>query len=331
MPLKGSHIGLVAGAGLSKQVEDLVTQCVTCAKDRPTPTEPLMPASFPSRPWERIATDLYEIKGRVYIIVVDYYSRWFEIKRLRDETSESIIKVLKELFATHGIPDLIMSDNGPQYSAGSFRQFAATYGFVHTTSSPRYPQANDEIERTVRTAKSMLRKNDDIFNALLTYRSTPLLNGLSPSELLMGRRLRTQLPVLPVNLYPNVQTKDRQTVEKKEALYRLNQQHNFDKRHRVQELPTLQPGDQVWIRDQDRHGQILGKTEQPRSYLVSTEKGTLRRNRSALVVTKDPKTEHSSDVVPPETNPTSECKTPQRADTTTLATQETSPWTQFPP
>ena len=219
MPLKGSHIGLVAGAGLSKQVEDLVTQCVTCAKDRPTPTEPLMPASFPSRPWERIATDLYEIKGRVYIIVVDYYSRWFEIKRLRDETSKSIIKVLKELFATHGIPDLIMSDNGPQYSAGSFRQFAATYGFVHTTSSPRYPQANGEIERTVRTAKSMLRKNDDIFNALLTYRSTPLLNGLSPSELLMGRRLRTQLPVLPVNLYPNVQTKDRQTVEKKEALY----------------------------------------------------------------------------------------------------------------
>ena len=105
MPLKGSHIGLVAGAGLSKQVEDLVTQCATCAKDRPTPKEPLMPASFPSRPWERIATDLYEIKRRVYIIVVDYYSRWFEIKRLHDEISESIIKALKELFATHGIPE----------------------------------------------------------------------------------------------------------------------------------------------------------------------------------------------------------------------------------
>ena len=120
----------------------------------------------------------------------------------------------------------------------------------------------------------------------------------------MGHRLRTQLPTHPDNLYPNVQVKERQTVEMQEKSYRSNQQLNFNKRHRARELPTLYPGD-VWLRDQDRYGFILGKTEQPRSYLVSTDKGKLRRNRSALVnTTKNPITEHSTDDPSSETTRT---------------------------
>ena len=68
------------------------------------------------------------------------------------------------------------------------------------TSSPRYPRANREVERAVRTVKGLLKKNKDPYLALLTYRSTPLQTGLSPSELLMGRRLQTQLPVLAKTL-----------------------------------------------------------------------------------------------------------------------------------
>ena len=274
--------------GLSTQIGELITRRHTCAKEQPTPREPLLPSSFPGRPWERVATDLYDFQGRKYIIVVDYYSRWFDIKELSDETSHSVIKALREVFATHGIPDVIMSDNGPQYSAETFRQFAEAYHFTHVTSSPKYPQANGEVERAIRTAKSMLRKNEDIFSALLTHRSTPLQNGYSPSELLMGRRLQTQLPTLSIHLYPKVQIKDRQLVEEKESLYRLNQQRNFNRRHRAKELPTLELGGRVWIRDQDRYGLVTGKTEKPRSYLVTTERGTLRRNRSALVTAAKP-------------------------------------------
>ena len=158
-----------------------------------------MPLPFPAHPWERVATDLYDFQGRKYIIVVDYYSRWFDIKELSDESSHSVIKALKEVFATHGIPDVIMSDNGPQYSAEAFRQFAAAHHFTHVTSSPKFPQANGEVKRAICTAKSMLRKNEDIFSA---FRSTSLQNGYSPSELLMGRRLQMQLPTHPANLYP---------------------------------------------------------------------------------------------------------------------------------
>ena len=76
----------VCWPGVSKQIVDLVTQCVTCAKDWPTPKEPLMSASFPSRLWERIAIDLFELNEKVYLIVTDYYyPRWFEIKELRNE------------------------------------------------------------------------------------------------------------------------------------------------------------------------------------------------------------------------------------------------------
>ena len=90
--------------GLSKQMEDLMAQCVTCSKDRPMPKEPLMSASFPSCPWERITTDPFELNRKVYLIVTDYYSRWFEIKELRNETPEVVIQALKQLLPIHGIP-----------------------------------------------------------------------------------------------------------------------------------------------------------------------------------------------------------------------------------
>jgi len=162
----------------------MVANCSTCAKDRPEPNykEPLMSTSLPSCPWERLAADLFELKGKVYLIVVDYYSRWFEIKKLNDQSSARVILILKELFSTHGKPDIIVADNGPQFSSDAFRLFATEYDFVHVTSSPKYPRANGEVERAVRTVKALRRKNEDPYPALLAYRSTPLQNGFYPAS-----------------------------------------------------------------------------------------------------------------------------------------------------
>ena len=269
-------------------IEQMVSKCVTCAKDRPVPTEPLMASSFPSRPRERLAMDLFELHGKVYLIVIDYYSRWIESKRLGNLSSESVVYVLKEIFASHGIPVIVISDNGPQFSAATFRQFAMNYGFVHVTSSPRYPQSNGEAERAVRTMKGLLKRNDDQHIAIMVYRSTPLQNGLSPAEMLMGRILRTQLPILPIALKPR--GSHCESLERKEGLRRSDQQQNFNLRHKARDLPKLQPGDPVWIRDQNRQGQVVSRTPEPRSYLVRTDLGTLRRNRRALVPTS-----HDSD------------------------------------
>ena len=91
--------------------------------------------------------DLFELYGKVYLIVIDYYSPWIESKRLDNLFSGNVVYVLKEIFTSHGIPDIIISDSGPQLSAATFRQFSMNYGFVHVTSSPRYPP----IERRSRT------------------------------------------------------------------------------------------------------------------------------------------------------------------------------------
>ena len=169
--------------------------------------------------------------------------------KMRDTTSQGIVYTLKEIFATHGIPDIVISDNGPQFSAASFRQFTILYGFVHVTSFPRYPQSNGKAERAVHTVNGLLKRNEDIHIALMTYRATPLQNGLSPAEMLMGRRLRTLLPVLPSLLKPIGRNDD--DLQKKESAYRNDQTRNFNARHRARDLPTLQPGETVWIRDQN--------------------------------------------------------------------------------
>ena len=102
-----------------------------------------------------------------------------------------MIEVLKKIFARHKIPDELVSNNGPQYSAYAFRQFSSSCGFRHTTSSPKFPQSNSESERAVQTIKSMLRKAKvgGIHSALLAYRATSSQSGLvfSPAELLTHR------------------------------------------------------------------------------------------------------------------------------------------------
>ena len=118
---------------------------------------------------------------------MDYFSRLIEIYKLSKETSKEVINHVKSIIARHGIPQQIVSDNGPQFSAIEFSMFAKEYGFTHTTSIPRYPQVNGEAERAVKTIKGLLKKADDPYRALLIYRTTPLQNGYSPAELLMNR------------------------------------------------------------------------------------------------------------------------------------------------
>lgn len=159
--------------------------------------------------------------------------------------------------------------------------FAAEYKFEHITSTPRYPQSNGEAERAVQTIKNLLTKAADPYRALLAYRSTPLSNGFSLSELLMGRRLRTTVPAFPAMLEPAIP--DFRTVQSKEREKRWMDASNFDRRHRARNLSHLSLGDSVWITDAKTPGTVTDTHETPKSYLVSGPLGTLRRNRRHLV------------------------------------------------
>ncbi|XP_061127410.1 uncharacterized protein K02A2.6-like [Syngnathus typhle] len=229
--------------GLSSQINELVKNCTTCIKERVNPVEPLMPSELPERPWQKVGADLFTLNNSNYVLLVDYYSRFVEIAKLTPTRSEDVIVHLKSIFSRHGIPEFFYSDNGPQFSSQQFKDFAAAYGFRHVTSSPRFAQSNGEAERHVQTVKGLLKKAKDPYLALLAYRATPLANGYSPAQLLMGRRLRTPVPQLPSLLVPRLPNKG--FVASREGEMKLKYSEGYNRRHRVRDLPQLSPGQPV--------------------------------------------------------------------------------------
>jgi len=102
--------------GLSREVQDLVQQCRTCALHRDNKTEPLIATPLPDHPLKVVATDLFQMKGIDYLIVIDYYSRCLEVAAMTKTTKSSeVIRALKSIFARHEILEQVRSDNGLQY------------------------------------------------------------------------------------------------------------------------------------------------------------------------------------------------------------------------
>ena len=273
--------------GLSKQIQDLVESCATCVQKRVNRSEPLVKSEMPDYPWQKVASDLFEFKGKPYLILVDYYSRYIEMAKLSNISSAQVINHMKSIFARHGIPEILVSDNGTQYVSAEFEEFSQDYGFTLVTSSPKHPSGNGEAERAVRTAKDlmfdMLKSNTDPYLALMNYRATPIHNGFSPSQLLMSRNIRTKLPVSPAHLKPEIPND--QIIQTKEQSYRENMKLNYDRRHGARQLPDLSDGDNVFVRDRSEFGTVSGRYNL-RSYKVSTPTGQFRRNRKNLVVKK---------------------------------------------
>ena len=146
-----------------------------------------------------MGTDIFTIQGRSYLITLDYFSHFFELDYLPETTAETVITKLKHHFARHGIPDTVVSDNGPQYSSQQFRLFTCSWGFRHVTSSPGHSQSNGAAEAAVKVAKNMMKKclhaKEDPYLGLLNLRNTQE-EGMtsSPAQRIMGRRTKTALP-----------------------------------------------------------------------------------------------------------------------------------------
>ena len=93
---------------------------------------------------------------------------------MHSTTSTAIISAFKSVFSRFGIPEILRTDNGPQFSSNEMTEFTSSYGIKHNTSSPYFPQSNGMAERFVRTVKQLLRQSSDLDLALLIYRATPL-------------------------------------------------------------------------------------------------------------------------------------------------------------
>lgn len=148
-----------------------------------------------SRPWSIIYADLFVYKGHSYLLCVDHFSKWPEFAKLENQTSGNTILHLKSIFSRIRIPDKLISDNGPQFACENFRAFSKDYGFVHITTGPHFPQANEQIERIVQTVKQLLSRSSDLYKAILAYRNIAIdMLGKSPVQLFFNRSLKTDLP-----------------------------------------------------------------------------------------------------------------------------------------
>ena len=229
----------------------------------------------------KVGIDIMTFQAKDYLVIVDYYSKYPELQCLSDKTASTIIEQCKSVFARHGIPVEIVSDNMP-FQSNEFIAFAKAWCIKTTTSSPTYSQSNGQAERSVQTLKKILKKtheeNTDPYLALLEYRNTPV-SGMkySPAQMLMSRRLRTKIPVATSLLTPNIVDPSAELIKAQSG-----QKRYYDRC--ANPLKPLQKGDVVCYRKNKKWNKscVVDVRPEPRSYTICGEKGFLRRNRRHL-------------------------------------------------
>lgn len=261
---------------LDKCIEQTVSSCSVCLQTKPDPPKtPVHPWIFPQRAWSRVHIDYAgPVQGKMYLVLVDAYSKYPEVVHMNSTTSTATIKALREIFCRFGLPELLVSDNGPQFKSAEFETFCKNNGIEHRTSAVFHPATNGQAERVVQILKGIIKKaivsksnvEDSINCALLRYRNTPhSTTGESPAQLLMGRCLRTRLDLMLPSVKNKVEKTQRNTIE-----------NTSNRRDRMFDV-----GDDVQVRMYNGEKWIKGFIVQvlgSRYYCVETKQGVIKRH-----------------------------------------------------
>jgi len=292
--IHASHIGIngcirrareaVFYPGITTAIKEMVARCPVCVRyQSDTQKEPLMSHPAPSRPWEKVGTDIFTFHGQDYLVTVCYLSGYMEVDRLSSKKVHDVTYALRQQFSRHGIPLQLVSDNSP-FGAAEFKAFAERWEFEHITSSPRFPASNGRAEIAVKTAKRLMIKakesGEDPLLALLDWRNTPAEQlGPSPAQLMFGRRTRTRLPIADTLL------STRSAAAAQEALTEAKRRQAAYYNRGTKERPAFSVGQTVRMRhdDNDWRKAEVSRVLPHRSYEVRLEDGTTRRRTSRHV------------------------------------------------
>ena len=201
-----------------------------------------MEVADPTRPWARIHLDFAgPFLGQMFLILIDAHSKWIEVHPMTTITSMATIQKLRVTLAQLGVPETMVTDNGPSFVSEEFKLFLKKNGIAHVTSAPYHPSSNSLAERAVQISKQGLKKlkegtlAEKIARFLFQYRITPQsTTGVSPAELLMGRRLRSRLDLIRLN---------------SAALVEAKQQHQKEAYDRTASIRTFSEGEAVSARN----------------------------------------------------------------------------------
>lgn len=171
----------------------------------------------------------------MFFVAVDAYSKWPEVFAMKSTTVDKVIEVFRQLFSIHGLPEQVVSDNGPQFTSEEFVTFLHRNGVKHIRSSPYHPATNGLAECFIKTMKQSLKisvkkgltLSHRLIDFLLKYRSSPhTTTGVTPSLLLHKREMRTRFDLLKPNSKAHVAEK--QTRQKSNQSSRSESGFTFD-------------------------------------------------------------------------------------------------------
>ena len=144
---------------MDREIEEAVSVCTVCQNVRNAlPRAPLIPWKWPTRPFQRIHIDFCQKGNDFFLVVIDGHLKWIEVKHMSSTTTARTIDELRLIFATHGLPEEVVSDNGPQFTSTGYPEFMRENGIKHTLVLPYHPQSNGAAKRSVRVVKDALIK-----------------------------------------------------------------------------------------------------------------------------------------------------------------------------
>ena len=179
--MKSIARSLVWWPGIDKAIENEVEKCDQCQLHQKTPSlAPLHPWEWPNRPWSRVHIDhAGPFQGKLFLILVDAHSKWLEVMTVPSTSSEVSLQKLRVIFSTHGLPEVLVSDNASCFTSNEFHEFMSRNGIRHITSAPYHPGSNGLAERSVQTFKEAMKKakstdiETQLSEFLFHYRNTP--------------------------------------------------------------------------------------------------------------------------------------------------------------
>ena len=291
--MKALARGVVWWPGIDADLVNVVKRCQPCQANRKSPpVAPLHPWEWPTRPWSRLHIDFAgPFQGQMFIVLVDAHSKWPEIATVPSLSSKHAIQFLRRTFATHGLPEMLVSDNGSAFTSAEFQTFTSRNGIRHVKSAAYHPATNGLAERAVQTFKEALKKTvgdleTRLARFLFQYRTTPhSTTGCSPAELLLGRKPRTPLDLLhPDSASGNHQTPcptaQWETVQAKVAKAQSRQKEAHDRKAKAR---SFQIGQKVYVKNHNGAPKwlpgLIKYNPAPLTYVVDIEGGTsLRRH-----------------------------------------------------
>lgn len=282
-------------------VEKAVKDCLPCqaATHSGTRKEPLRPTEIPDNPWENLSIDFigpFNDNNDYVMVIMDDQSRFPEIAFITSTSANCVIPKIEDIFSRQGIPKVLKSDNGAPFNGEVFTRYLQNLNVKHRKVTPLHPEANGEIERYMRTLEKFIRAvkieggnwRQEVFRFLRHYRATPhSVTGLSPSEMLNNRKLRTEIPWYDNPEYKRVKFSD--TVEHAKTRDKRVKQYMkllTDEKRNVQEN-DFEIGDRVLVKQQK-----LNKYTppfNPKPYQVTQRKDSMisARNVDGHVITRN--------------------------------------------